>query len=119
MKKQTKQATRKQSDIFICKLDNGGYWVYPSPFVAHGKPLEIQFRNLTEDSFDIDLSELTAEARPFPLAASGTLLVTLDKAKPGLYEYKAAVKRGRAATTSRVKPIVAHAGSPPRIIVDA
>ena len=48
---------KKDSDVFVCKRNTDGYWAYPSPFVAHRRGTQIQFRNLTGDTIEIDFGE--------------------------------------------------------------
>ena len=124
---------KDQSDIFICKLKRGGYWAYPSPFVAHGGGFEVQFRNLTDDAIEIDFSGTPVHKETLSLEprAADYVIVNGD-AVPGLFEYVAEVKpvtrrvrravfarAGRKAETpKRPKRIFVRGGSPPRIIVD-
>jgi len=125
---------KNESDIFICKLNKDDYWAYPSPFVAHGGGFEIQFRNLTADSIQLDLGDTPVHTQALSLDPHGTGCVKVnDSATPGLYEYRAEVKPTGVATTPSVKtmrksgtvptkrkaaPILVLGGSPPRIIVD-
>ena len=59
---------KDRSDIFICRLKKDDYWAYPSPFVAHGGGTEIQFRNLTEETVEIDLGDAPVHKKTLSLA---------------------------------------------------
>ncbi len=116
---------KNQSDIFICKLKRGGYWAYPSPFVAHGCGFEIQFRNLTKDTIEIKLGTAPVHKKTLSLkpGKADSVIVNGD-AESGLHEYVAQVNpRKRVAATARLRtrgarPILVRGGSPPRIIID-
>jgi len=125
---------KSQSDIFICKLKRDDYWAYPSPFVAHGEGFEIQFRNLTDDSIQIDLGGAPVHKQALSLDPHAVDYVKVNAgAPPGLYEYRAEVKLTKPAPTPSVKTlrksrkaatkrkasrILVRGGSPPRIVVD-
>ena len=131
---------KRDSDIFICRLGEGDYWAYPSPFVAHGCNSEIQFRNLTNDILQIDLGTAPVHKRELSLGPGEADSVNVNgDAKAGLHEYRAVVKpkkavagqpllragkTGRAAAarkaskTKKPGPIVVRGSSPPRIIID-
>jgi hypothetical protein len=121
---------RNESDVFICKLSNGEYWAYPSPFVAHGAGTEIHFRNLTEDAVGIDLGDAPVHRKMLSLKSGAADYVVVNgDAKPGLYEYEATVETAaatrssrtgaaKAATSSRPRRIKVKSHSSPKIIID-
>ena len=110
---------KDRSDIFICRLKKDDYWAYPSPFVAHGGGTEIQFRNLTEETIEIDLADAPVHKKTLSLApeAADYVIVNGD-ARAGLYEYGATVGARKAAKASKARRIRVKGGSPPRIIID-
>jgi hypothetical protein len=124
---------KDHSDVFICKHTRDGYWAHPSPFVAHGGGFEIQFRNLTDDTIEIDLGDAPVHKKMLSLAprAADYVIVNGD-AQAGLYTYRAEVKPARAVerravrkatgkarrTAARSKPILVKGGSPPTVIID-
>ena len=88
---------KDSSDIFICELKRGGYWAYPSPFVAHGCNFEIRFRNLTKDTIQIDLGAAPVHKRELSLEPGEADSVNVNgDAKAGLHEYRAVVKPKKA-----------------------
>jgi hypothetical protein len=127
-----------KSDIFICKLKGGGYWAYPSPFVAHGAGSKIRFRNLTGDTIQIDFKKAPVDKKTLSLAPNKARSVKLQGTdSAGIYDYLAEVNSSRATPTKAAKtlrtgrkvatkrkatkqrkPILVRGGSPPRIIVD-
>ena len=125
---------KKDSDVFICKLEGGDYWAYPSPFVAHRRGAQIQFRNLTGDTIEIDFGKAPVHKKSLKLAPGKKGVVTVNvNAPPGLHQYRAEVKlaevppapggkalrrSGTAATKQKQGPIFVRGGSPPQIIVD-
>ena len=118
---------KTRSDIFICNVGRGGYWAYPSPFVAHGAGTEIQFRNLTDDEIEISLKGAPVDKPSLPLGRKGAGSVTVQaNAAAGLYEYEAIVTVASPGASQRgakraVKPrkLKVKGGSSPKIIVDA
>ncbi len=111
---------KKDSDIFICRLEEGDYWAYPSPFVAHGRGTEIQFRNLTDDTIEIKFGSVPVGRNELTLLPKAADSVNVDSdAKAGIYEYVAQLDPARAVpTTRKASPIKVKGGSPPRIIID-
>lgn len=128
-----KKKMKDHSDIFICKLKDGDYWAYPSPFVAHGHGYVIQFRNLTEDEIQIVFDHPALKGQPIVLDPDSKECFTVPaKAPSRLYEYRATVMaavpaaagaqpptRTGASTGSSPGSVEVQGGSPPRIIVDA
>jgi len=121
---------KNESDIFICRLKQDDYWAYPSPFVAHGGGTEIQFRNLTDDTIEIDLGDAPVHKKRLSLGPKAADYVVVNgDARPGLYQYQAAVElaparalraaagRSRKAA-SRPRRIRVKGGSSPKIIID-
>jgi len=115
---------KKKSDVFICRLDSGEYWAYPSPFIAHGTGVAIQFRNLTDDAIEIDFKNaplLGKGALSLGPKAAGSVTVKA-KACAGLYAYEARVTLAEVTPAtralSRAQPIFVQGGSPPRIVID-
>jgi hypothetical protein len=130
LRQEEEDMAKKDHDIFICKIKEGDYWAYPSPFIAHGGSVEIHFRNLTDDAIEIDLGDAPVHKKVLPLAprAADYVIVNGD-ATPGLYEYVAEVTpdRKRSSVSSvarrRARPkkrgvVLVKGGSPPRIIID-
>jgi hypothetical protein len=112
---------KKDSDVFICKPEGGDYWAYPSPFVAHRRGTQIQFRNLTGDTIEIDFGTAPVHEKSLTLAPNKKGVVILDgDALPGLHEYVATVvgKYRTAPNSRRRTPVLVKGGSPPQIIVD-
>jgi hypothetical protein len=110
---------KRDSDIFICKLAEDDYWAYPSPFVAHGGCFEIQFRNLTGDTIEINLGDAPVHKKTLSLKPGKTDYVIVNgDAEAGWHEYQAEVKTRRAAKAKKPGPILVRGGSPPRIIID-
>ena len=120
---------KDQSDIFICKLKKDDYRAYPSPFVAHGGGTEIQFRNLTDDSIQIDLGGAPVHKQALVLRPRERDYVIVNgDAVPGLYRYEATVTPGEPGSETggrrggsrkaKAKLVKVKGGSPPRIIID-
>ena len=77
---------KKDSDVFICMLEGGDYWAYPSPFVAHRRGAQIQFRNLTGDTIEIDFGTAPVHEKRLKLAPDKKGVVTVNgNAPPGLH----------------------------------
>jgi hypothetical protein len=125
---------KNDSDVFICKPEGGDYWAYPSPFVAHRRGAQIQFRNLTGDTIEIDFGKAPVHKKSLKLAPGKKGVVTVNvNAPPGLHQYRAEVKLAEvppapggkglrksdeAPTTRKPEPIFVRGGSPPQIIID-
>ncbi len=105
------------SDIFICRLEEGDYWAYPSPFVAHGGNSKIQFRNLTDDTIAIDFGNAPVGKKSLSLGPNAANSVKVNGDAPaGLYEYVAELNPAKG--TVKARRILVKGGSPPRIIID-
>ena len=102
---------KNQSDIFICKLKQDDYWAYPSPFVAHGCGFEIQFRNLTKDTIEIDLGD-RAGAQEDAVARPGRrgLRDRERRRRGGVARVRGSRcnPRKRVAATARLRPRRGH-----------
>ena len=123
---------KNESDIFICRLGKSDYWAYPSPFVAHGGGTEIQFRNLTDDTIEIELGDAPLHKKTLSLGPKAADYVVINgDARAGLYEYTAAVQPAaarvvraqasrtkKAARAPKARRILVKGGSSPKIIVD-
>jgi hypothetical protein len=106
--------SKDQSDVFICRLKKDDYWAYPSPFVAHGGGTEIQFRNLTDDPLEIDLTGLPVHRQTLSLPAGGIDFVIVNgDARAGFHAYRADVLLPAAAPVTR-RGRTGKAGKPPR-----
>lgn len=111
---------KQHSDIFICRLEEGDYWAYPSPFVAHGGDSKIQFRNLTDDTIEIDFGSAPVSKTKLSLGSMAAASVNVNRDAPaGLYEYVAELNPAKKITApATVRRILVKGGSPPRIIID-
>jgi hypothetical protein len=122
---------KAESDVFIYKVKKDDYRAHPSPFVAHGAGTEVKFRNLTDETVEIDFTGMPVHEPTLTLAASGIDSVFVNgDATPGYYTYAAhalvraaapAASRRRAAKApSRKAPrrVAVRGSSPPTVIVD-
>ncbi len=122
MAKAPKRAKRKErSDIFIYRLESGGYSADPSPFIIHRDLEEIQFRNLTSTDIRIQVKSRLLIPSTFTVKANTTMppVKVNPSAKPGIYEYKAQIATPAGPPGVQQLPkTYAQGQSSPKMIVD-